>query len=110
LAKLGEGIILWYMSNESNSITMNVSLPEPLKRYVDDKVSSGIYGSASEFVREAIREKLQRERAGAGSKDLLTQKLLDGLDSGKPIASTDDYIARKKQALVKRFRTKNRDT
>jgi antitoxin ParD1/3/4 len=80
-------------------MTMNVSLPEPLKQYVDGKVSSGIYGSASEFVREAIREKFQREQANA----TLTEQLLDGLASGKPIPFTDGHFKRKKKALAKRM-------
>ena len=92
------------MAAESATQTMNISLPEPLKQYVDNKVSSGIYGSASEFVREAIREKLQREEAKA----ILSQKLMDGLESGKPIPFTKGYFARRKKAFLKRL-GRNRD-
>ena len=88
--------ILSAMANESNSVTMNVSLPKPLKQYVDGKVSSGVYGSTSEFVREAIREKLEREHSRAS----LTAKLVEGLNSGRPIPFSDDYFKRKKGALV----------
>ena len=94
------------MMNEA-SVTMNISLPEPLKRYIDDKVATGIYGSASEFVREAIREKLQREQELREAKDVLAAKLLQGLDSGKPIAFEDDYAARRKSHLVARLGRKN---
>jgi antitoxin ParD1/3/4 len=83
---------------EPNTVTMNVSLPEPLKGYVDGKVTSGIYGSASEFVREAIREKLQREQA----KELLADRLLEGLDSGKPVPFTAGHFKAKKRALIQR--------
>ena len=34
---------------------MNVSLTEELERKVEDRVRSGLYGSASEVVREALR-------------------------------------------------------
>lgn len=85
---------------------MNVSLPEPMKKYVDDKVASGIYGSASEFVREAIREKLLREREREEAKELLASKLVAGLDSGASVPFTENYAADKKQAL--RSRTKGR--
>jgi antitoxin ParD1/3/4 len=91
------------MANEPTTVTMNVSLPEPLKRYVDTKVASGIYGSASEFVREAIREKYQREQ----SQGTLSSKLLEGLDSGRPVELTDDHFAGKKSALAERFRGKS---
>lgn len=86
------------MAAETKPITMNVSLPGPLKQYVDGKVSSGIYGSASEFVREAIREKLDRDQA----KSRLADKLIDGLDSGKPIEFSDGYFKAKKRALIQR--------
>ena len=92
------------MAHESNSVTMNVSLPKPLKQYVDGKVSSGIYGSSSEFVREAIREKLEREQSRAS----LTAKLVEGLNSGKPIPFTDEYFKRKKNALAERVGRKNK--
>jgi len=90
------------MASESTTVTLNISLPQPLKGYVDSKVSSGIYGSASEFVREAIREKLLREQA----KTELTAKLLEGLDSGEPIPFTDGYFKRKKKELSRRVAAK----
>lgn len=82
---------------------MNVSLPESLKDYVNTKVSSGIYGSASEFVREAIREKYQREQERAEAKSALARKLLEGLDSGKPIEFTDGFFRRKKKLLARKI-------
>lgn len=36
--------------------TMNISLPEPLKEFVDDQVGSGRYSSEQEYVRELIRQ------------------------------------------------------
>jgi antitoxin ParD1/3/4 len=90
------------MMNEA-SVTMNISLPEPLKRYVDDKVATGIYGSASEFVREAIREKRQREEERREAKDALAAKLVHGLDSSQPIPFDDNYAARKKSRLMTRL-------
>jgi len=35
--------------------TMNVSLPDDLRGFVDSQVSQGNYGSTSEYVRELIR-------------------------------------------------------
>ena len=68
--------------SDPTTITMNVSLPEPLKRYVDEKVASGLYGSASEFVREAIREKWAREHTASLTPDQIVQKLIEGINSG----------------------------
>ena len=35
--------------------TMNVSLPETLRRFVDKQVRDGAYAGTSEYVRELIR-------------------------------------------------------
>jgi hypothetical protein len=61
-------------------------------------------------MREAIREKLQRERDRAGVKSTLVKKLLAGLESGKPIAFTAGYFDARKQSLVRarRMGRKNR--
>lgn len=40
--------------------TMNISLPEALKSFVDLQVSEGDYGSSSEYVRELIRKEKDR--------------------------------------------------
>lgn len=40
--------------------TMNVSLPDGLKKQLDERVEAGGYGTASEYVRELIRRDLAR--------------------------------------------------
>ena len=40
--------------------TMNVSLPETMKSFVDAQVAEGGYGTSSEYVRELIRKDQQR--------------------------------------------------
>ncbi|MCB0982358.1 MAG: type II toxin-antitoxin system ParD family antitoxin [Acidimicrobiaceae bacterium] len=42
--------------------TMNVSLPDELKSFVDARVDMGGYGSTSEYVRDLIRRDQDRER------------------------------------------------
>jgi antitoxin ParD1/3/4 len=96
------------MATEPNTVTMNVSLPGPLKQYVDGRVSTGVYGSASEFIREAIREKLDRDHERQQARALLTGKLLEGLDSGKPIPFTEGYFKAKKRLLMQRVGRKKR--
>ena len=91
------------MPVEPTTTTMNVSLPEPLRRFVDTKVSSGIYGSASEYVREAIREKMLRDQDRDQARALLARKLTEGLDSGAAIPFTDAHFKEKKRALAVRF-------
>jgi len=40
--------------------TMNISLPDSLKNFVDDQVSQRGYGTSSEYVRELIRKDQDR--------------------------------------------------
>jgi len=43
--------------------TMNISLPDKLKEFVDHQVGSGRYSSVSEYIRVLIREDEKREAA-----------------------------------------------
>jgi antitoxin ParD1/3/4 len=56
--------------------TMNISLPEPMKKFVESEVAEGGYGTASEFIRELVRE-AQRRKARAK----IDAQLLEGLQS-----------------------------
>lgn len=53
--------------------TMNISLPDSLKSFVDEQVSQRGYGTSSEYVRELIRKDQDRQQlrglllAGAAS-------------------------------------------
>ena len=40
--------------------TMNISLPDTLKSFVDEQVNQGSYGTSSEYVRELIRKDQDR--------------------------------------------------
>jgi antitoxin ParD1/3/4 len=40
--------------------SLNISLPEPLKQYIEDQVASGDWGTPSEYVRELIRQDKER--------------------------------------------------
>ncbi|HXM60925.1 MAG TPA: type II toxin-antitoxin system ParD family antitoxin [Terriglobales bacterium] len=40
--------------------SLNISLPEALKRYVEGQVSSGDWGTPSEYIRELIRQDKER--------------------------------------------------
>lgn len=65
--------------------TMNISLSDDLKEFVDHEVHEGAYTSASEYMRQLIREK--RDEA------IFKQKLVDGLSSPDSQQSTEDIHA-----------------
>jgi antitoxin ParD1/3/4 len=66
--------------------TMNVSLPEAMKEFVEEQVAKGGYETASEYVRALIREAQIR-----AAKEDLDAKLLEGLESGPatPMSKAD---------------------
>ncbi len=41
--------------------TMNISLPEPLKAFVDQQTNARGFGTTSEYVRDLIRKDLERQ-------------------------------------------------
>ena len=77
--------------------TVNFSLPEDLKRWVEAQVASGGYGNTSEYIRELIR--LDRKRK---AEERLEMLLIEGLDSGEPIEISPEYWDRKRRELVAR--------
>ena len=61
---------------------MNVNLTPQLEELVRSKVSSGMYNSASEVVREALRLMDEQDRIRQVRLDELRQDIRKGLDSG----------------------------
>ena len=76
--------------------SMNISLPDPLKQFVEGQVSTGRYSSASEYVRELIRADEKRKAA-----ELLEALLLEGLNSAERELTSADWSAIRKEALAK---------
>ena len=61
---------------------MNVNLTPQLEDLVRSKVSSGLYTSASEVVREALRLLQEQDLLRAAKLDELRREVLRGLESG----------------------------
>lgn len=61
---------------------MNVNLTPQLEELVRSKVISGMYSSASEVVREALRLMDEQDRLRRVKLDGLRRELRKGLDSG----------------------------
>ena len=63
---------------------MNISLTPQLEALVKTKVESGLYGSASEVVRDALRLLEERDRRQFLRIEELRAEIKKGLDSGEP--------------------------
>ena len=66
--------------------TMNISLPDVMKAFVDEQVQSGGFGTVSEYVRDLVRRD-QKARA----QDRLEVLLLEGLESGAGEPVTPEF-------------------
>ncbi|MCE2907516.1 MAG: type II toxin-antitoxin system ParD family antitoxin [Betaproteobacteria bacterium] len=61
---------------------MNVNLTPQLEELVRSKVATGMYTSASEVVREALRLMDERDRLRAARLEQLREDIREGLSSG----------------------------
>ncbi|HMQ65849.1 MAG TPA: type II toxin-antitoxin system ParD family antitoxin [Arachnia sp.] len=71
--------------------TMNVSLPDPLKQFVEEQVSERGYGTSSEFVRELIRREQARQQ--------LRAMIVEGMASGTGPELDDSYLAQLRERV-----------
>ncbi len=76
--------------------SMNISLPDPLKKFVDGQVAEGRYSSVSEYMRELIRADERRK-----AEDRLESLLLEGMSSDETVLTPEDWKAIRKEALSK---------
>ena len=83
--------------------TMNISLPDPMKQFVEDQVTAGAYSSASEYVRELVRADQKRH-----GKEQLEQVLLSAINSGDPIEVTPEMINEVRKRLQDRAAQRKR--
>jgi len=69
--------------------TMNVSLPDPLKLWVEDQVKGGLYANASDYVRDLIRRDQQARQQLEGLRAAVDL----GLESGVSPHGLDEVFA-----------------
>jgi len=80
---------------------VNISLPDKMKDYIEERINEGGYHSTSEYFRDLVRED-QRRRAS----DRLEAMLLRGLEAPSSEWTKDDvnYV---KKAVRERLAAKN---
>jgi antitoxin ParD1/3/4 len=77
------------MSNpDGNSAitTLNVSLPESMREWIQARVAAGGFSSASEYVRSLVRDDQKR-----AAEERLEALLLEGLESESREMTQDDW-------------------
>jgi antitoxin ParD1/3/4 len=68
--------------------TMNISLPDQMKEWVEQQVATGRYANASDVMRDVIRERQDKEVA----LEELFAELQRGLDSGISTRTREELI------------------
>jgi antitoxin ParD1/3/4 len=68
--------------------TMNISLPEKLKKFVEDRVSEGNFSNASDFMRDLIR----RDQGRQAAIQEINQLLAEGEASGFVPFDPDEFL------------------
>jgi antitoxin ParD1/3/4 len=79
--------------------SMNISLPQALKAYIEGQVASGDWGTPSEYIRELIRQDKERRLAN------LEQELLAAVKGPKIVVSLDEI---RKKGLITALRERSR--
>lgn len=69
-------------------VTMNVSLPGELKKFVEERVRSGAYANSSDYVRELIR----RSESNHRKLEAIQRAIEDGIASGPSGKSFDEIM------------------
>ena len=59
--------------------TMNVSLPDAMKQWVEEQVETGRYANASDVVRDLVRREQERAEARAKLDQMVDQALASGI-------------------------------
>lgn len=72
--------------------TMNVSLPDSMRQWVEAQVKSGQYANASDYIRDLIRNDQHRRQA-------LEAAIAEGLNSGRSSRKAENVVAESKARL-----------
>ncbi len=59
--------------------TMNISLPDSMRQFIEVKVTQGGYSTASEYIRQLVRDDQKR-----AAQERLEELLMEGINSGPP--------------------------
>jgi antitoxin ParD1/3/4 len=81
--------------------TMNISLPAPLKAWIERQVAGKGYSTASEYVRDLLRREQEQE-----ARAWVEAQLIDAINSGEAKPMPPDYWDRIKAAGLKRARNR----
>lgn len=81
--------------------TLNVSLPETMRQFIENKIATEGYGTISEYIRELIRADQNAESAR------FDKLIAEAYASGEPIPLTKADIDEARRVVRERITTRN---
>lgn len=81
--------------------TMNVSLPQEMKDWVEERARSGDYANSSDVIRDLIRREKERRQALAELQALVDEGMASGLSERSPEEIMLDARERARHLLAK---------
>lgn len=83
--------------------SLNISLPQSMKDFVEIQVQESGYSTPSEYIRALVREDRRRRE-----EEKLEALFLEGLNSGEAFEPTPEYWEQKRINLIERHRARTK--
>jgi antitoxin ParD1/3/4 len=74
--------------------TMNVSLPDKMKAWVEEQVQTGRYGNSSDYMRDLVRRDQERAEAREKLQQMVDQALASGVNQKSPEELLEQVMSR----------------
>jgi len=85
--------------------TLNISLPEQMRSFVEAQVNAGMYSSVSDYIRALIRADYKRQTQAQWE-----TKLLEALDNGKLDEETSESLNRLCECARETLKSRRNDS
>jgi antitoxin ParD1/3/4 len=88
----------YLLVKERPMATMNISLPDRMKHWIEERVATGRYANASDYVRDLVREDQDRGRYPQEDEDAIKRALAD-LGNEGAFVSHEEAMRRLDEAI-----------
>ncbi len=85
--------------------TLNISLPEQMRAFIESQVSRGSYSTASDYIRDLIRDDQKRK-----DQERLESLLLEALEGGDSHEVTPEFFERLRERARQAIKAKESGT
>lgn len=85
--------------------TLNISLPDQMRAFIESQVNRGLYSTASDYIRDLIRDDQKRR-----DQEKLETLLLEALEGGGSQEVTPEFFERLRLRARQAIKTKESGT